>query len=80
MSILLVEDDKALAAGLSEALRKEGFAINHVANGKDALLAAKTEPPEIVILYSLQKQQYRALFQMITHMKCFLLAKKSQGR
>ncbi len=50
MSILLVEDDKALAAGLSEALRKEGFAINHVANGKDALLAAKTEPPEIVIL------------------------------
>jgi DNA-binding response OmpR family regulator len=50
MSILLVEDDKALAAGLSEALRKEGFAINHVASGKDALLAAKTEPPEIVIL------------------------------
>jgi DNA-binding response OmpR family regulator len=50
MSILLVEDDKALAAGLSEALRKEGFAINHVASGKSALLAAKTEPPEIVIL------------------------------
>jgi len=50
MSILLVEDDADLAAGLLEALRKEGFAINHVANGKDALHVIATEPPDIVIL------------------------------
>jgi len=50
MSILLVEDDADLAAGLLEALRKEGFAINHVANGKDALHVIATEPPDIVVL------------------------------
>jgi DNA-binding response OmpR family regulator len=50
MSILLVEDDKALAAGLLEALRKEGLAINHVATGTDALHVIETEKPDIVIL------------------------------
>jgi DNA-binding response OmpR family regulator len=50
MSILLVEDDEALAAGLLEALRKEGMAINHVNTGKDALHVIATEPPDIVIL------------------------------
>jgi DNA-binding response OmpR family regulator len=50
MSILLVEDDHYLAAGLLEALRKEGLAINHVATGKDALHVIATEPPDIVIL------------------------------
>jgi DNA-binding response OmpR family regulator len=50
MSILLVEDDAALAAGLLEALRKEGLAINHVCNGTDALHVIATEPPDIVIL------------------------------
>jgi DNA-binding response OmpR family regulator len=50
MSILLVEDDKALAAGLLEALRKEGLAINHVATGTDAVHVIKTDTPDIVIL------------------------------
>jgi len=50
MSILLVEDDADLAAGLLEALRKEGFAINHVSNGNDARHVINTEPPDIVIL------------------------------
>jgi DNA-binding response OmpR family regulator len=50
MSILLVEDDKALAAGLLEALRKEGLAINHVATGADALHVIEAEKPDIVIL------------------------------
>ncbi len=50
MSILLVEDDPDLAAGLKQALQHEGFSINHVANGKSALHAIDTEPPEIVIL------------------------------
>jgi len=50
MSILLVEDDAALAAGLRHALRAEGFAVNHVASGSDALHVIATELPEIVIL------------------------------
>lgn len=50
MSILFVEDDTELAAGLTEALRKEGLTINHVANGTAALHVIATEPPEIVIL------------------------------
>lgn len=50
MSILLVEDDSELAADLMEALRKEGFAINHVGNGTDALHVVATDKPDIVIL------------------------------
>lgn len=50
MSILLVEDDQALATGLLEALRKEGLAINHVGTGTDALHVIAAETPEIVIL------------------------------
>ena len=50
MSILLVEDDNEIAAGLTEALRESGLAINHVARGRDALHVIRTEPPEIVIL------------------------------
>ena len=50
MQILLVEDDLSLADSLIIALKREGFNINHVASGKAALLAAKTEPPELVIL------------------------------
>jgi len=50
MAILLVEDDGKLAAALTEALRSEGMAINHVARGSEALHVAKTEPPEVIIL------------------------------
>jgi len=50
MQILLVEDDLSLADSLATALKREGFAVNHVATGKAALLAAETMPPELVIL------------------------------
>jgi DNA-binding response OmpR family regulator len=50
MSILLVEDDQALAMGLLEALRKEGLVINHVGTGKEALHVIQAETPEIIIL------------------------------
>lgn len=50
MQILLVEDDLSLAEGLTTALKKEGFTTNHVSTGRAALLAVKTEPPELVIL------------------------------
>lgn len=50
MQVLLVEDDLPLADGLTTALKREGFTVNHVASGKAALLAAETVPPELVIL------------------------------
>ena len=50
MSLLLVEDDIELAAGLTEALRMEGFATNHVANGAEALHVIAVETPDIVVL------------------------------
>ena len=50
MQILIVEDDKPLAQGLQLALRKQGYAVNHVENGKDCLHVIATEDPGIVIL------------------------------
>jgi len=50
MQILLVEDDQSLAGGLCKALRNEGFVVNHVARGKDALHVIDVEPPDIVVL------------------------------
>ena len=50
MQILLVEDDLSLADGLMNALKREGFSVNHVAGGKLAIQACRTDPPDIVIL------------------------------
>ncbi|MGB5472019.1 MAG: response regulator transcription factor [Gammaproteobacteria bacterium] len=50
MQILLVEDDLSLADGLQRALKREGFTVNHVEQGKAALLAIDTDTPDIVIL------------------------------
>jgi len=50
LRLLLVEDDRSLAAGLSLALRNKGFAVNHVARGDHALLAVRTDPPDLMIL------------------------------
>jgi DNA-binding response OmpR family regulator len=50
MHILLVEDDDSLAAGLKQALAREGFVVNHVAGGRMALAAVAAEPPDIIVL------------------------------
>ena len=50
MRILLVEDDDSLAAGLQQALGREGFVVNHVATGKLALAAVAAERPDIIVL------------------------------
>jgi len=46
----LVEDDILLADGLRTALKREGFSVNHVATGKQALATLATDKPEILIL------------------------------
>ncbi|PCJ92158.1 MAG: DNA-binding response regulator [Porticoccaceae bacterium] len=50
MQILIVEDDRPLARGLQTALGKQGYAVNHVENGKDCLHVVATEAPDIIIL------------------------------
>lgn len=48
--ILLVEDDEGLASVYKTRLTAEGFDIKHVANGEDALSAAVSYKPDLVLL------------------------------
>lgn len=48
--ILLVEDDDALANVYTTRLQAEGFDIRRVANGEDALAAAISYQPNLVVL------------------------------
>ncbi|HSW74269.1 MAG TPA: response regulator [Candidatus Saccharimonadales bacterium] len=48
--ILLVEDDDALASVYVVRLQAEGFEIRRVANGEDALAAAISYKPDLVLL------------------------------
>lgn len=47
MRILVVEDEDAIARPLAEGLRREGFEVDRVATGRDALAA---EAPDLVLL------------------------------
>ena len=47
MRILVVEDEDAIARPLTEGLRREGFEVDRVATGRDALAA---EAPDLVLL------------------------------
>jgi len=48
--ILLVEDDEGLAAVYKQRFEAEGFEIKHVANGEDALSAAISFKPQLILL------------------------------
>lgn len=50
MRILLAEDDPIIADGLIRALRKSGYAVDHVANGADADAALVPLQFDLVIL------------------------------
>lgn len=50
VSLLLVEDDKALAELLSWHFGRRSFDVRHTADGEEALLLAEEEAPDIVIL------------------------------
>ena len=47
MRILIVEDEDAIAAPLAEGLAREGFEVDRVANGADALASPE---PDLVLL------------------------------
>ncbi len=50
MQILLVEDDRSLAQGIKTSLTHEGFTVNHLTHGEQAVRSLKTEFPDMVIL------------------------------
>ena len=50
MRILLAEDDRIISQGLVAALRKAGYAVDHVANGADADTALLSQQYDLLIL------------------------------
>lgn len=50
MQVLLIEDDVTLAEALTQALKVQGFAVNHLTHGQHAIASIKTDLPDIVIL------------------------------
>jgi len=50
MRVLVVEDSAALAAQLREALSAAHFAVDHAADGEEALFLGETEPYDAVVL------------------------------
>ncbi|MDY0013151.1 MAG: response regulator transcription factor [Rhodocyclaceae bacterium] len=50
MRILLAEDDSVIADGLIRALRRAGYAVDHVDNGADADAALASQGFDLVIL------------------------------
>jgi len=50
MRILIVEDDPVLVSGLTRILESEGYAVDAVRSGEQAVLAAKQERFDLVIL------------------------------
>jgi DNA-binding response OmpR family regulator len=50
MQILLIDDDPSLASGLTTTLKSEGFSVNHIAQGNNALSTIELHHPDIVIL------------------------------
>jgi two-component system OmpR family response regulator len=50
MRVLLVEDDKRLAAGLRRGLGESGMAVDAVHHGEDALAAASSTPYDVIVL------------------------------
>ena len=50
MNVLLVEDDQSLAQGLKQALSREGYAVNWVSQGREALSSLATQVPDCIVL------------------------------
>lgn len=48
-SILLVEQDSYLAEGLVAFLQSNGYAVDHVRNGRAALKTAAEQPPDLIL-------------------------------
>ena len=50
MRVLVVEDEKRLAAGLKKGLEAEGFAVDVALDGTDGLWMAREHPYDVIVL------------------------------
>lgn len=50
MTILLVEDDRAIANAVIDGLGDHGFDVVHVVSGRDAMARVTAQSPEVIIL------------------------------
>lgn len=50
MRLLLVEDDTKIASFITKGLKESGFAVDHVADGKEGLHLGLTEPYDLAII------------------------------
>lgn len=50
MRILLIEDDTSLADGLTTALRRDGYTVDHCRLARDGLAMARSAAPDAIIL------------------------------
>jgi two-component system OmpR family response regulator len=50
MQIMLVEDDALLADGIVRALKRDGFAINWLSDGRSAQTSLVAETPDVLVL------------------------------
>jgi two-component system response regulator MprA len=48
--VLIAEDDRAVRVALERALELEGYAVEAVTNGAEALEAVSSSPPDVVLL------------------------------
>jgi DNA-binding response OmpR family regulator len=48
--ILVVEDERTIAESIAVRLRAEGFAVDHAYDGPDAVAAARTTRPDLIVL------------------------------
>ncbi|MCE2805066.1 MAG: response regulator [Gemmataceae bacterium] len=49
-SVLIIEDEVALAEGLAYNLRREGYDVSQASDGKTGLAMAMENPPDVVLL------------------------------
>src|SRR6185436_10272496 len=50
MRILVVEDDKKIASFVVNGLKQSGYAVDHCADGEEALVLAETTPYDLTIV------------------------------
>lgn len=50
MRLLLVEDNVPLADELTTALQRQGYAVDWLADGRDAVYQGQCEPYDLIIL------------------------------
>ncbi len=65
--ILLAEDDKFLSTAMGDKLTREGFMVLHASNGVEAVVIAKAEHPDLILLDIIMPQ--KTGFEVLTELR-----------